>query len=81
MESITALRGPVERVDGKLTLRIPLAAGGQQLLAGARSISQVEGDLLIVNIPDWLAEKIGVSDGSVVVIDNRDGKFNLSPAD
>ena len=28
MPKITSLRGPGERLDGKLMLRIPLAAGG-----------------------------------------------------
>jgi hypothetical protein len=33
MAKITSLRGPVESIDGKLMLRIPLAAGGSELVA------------------------------------------------
>jgi antitoxin component of MazEF toxin-antitoxin module len=44
-------------------------------------LSQVEGELLIVVIPSWLAEKLGISDGSVVTIDNTNGKFNIRRRD
>jgi len=62
MENITSLRGPVECVDGELVLRIPLAAGGAQLAACARGVSEIDGDFLVVYIRDWLAEKLGVSE-------------------
>jgi hypothetical protein len=57
-DGVVSLKGPVERVNGKLVLRIPLVVGGEELVASARGISSVEGDDLVVTIPDWLAEKI-----------------------
>jgi hypothetical protein len=78
-EEFVTLKGPVEKVDGKLVLRIPLVAGGEELVASARGISSVEGDYLVVTIPDWLAEKLGIIEGSWVHVDNHDGKFHIQP--
>ena len=77
MDDITSLEGPVERVEGKLTLRIPLAAGGQALAPCARGVSEIDGEDLKVTIPEWLAEKLGIHEGSLVIVDNRNGKFNI----
>jgi hypothetical protein len=77
-EGVTSLKGPVESVDGKLTLRIPLSVGGRRLRRCARSISHVNGNVLNIIIPDWLASKLNISDGSVVSVDNRDGRFNIT---
>ena len=27
---------------------------------------------------DWLAEKLGITDGTLVAVDNRNGKFNIT---
>jgi hypothetical protein len=81
MEDATSLKGPLESFDGKLMLRIPLAAGGQALVASSRGIGVVDGDFLTVVIPPWLSAKLGVSDGSIVTVDNRNGKFNIRPSD
>jgi len=78
-EQVTSLSGPVESVNGKLVLHIPLAAGGDQLVAASRGIGVVMDDYLEVTIPDWLAEKLGITEGSIVTVDNRDGKFNITP--
>lgn len=75
----TSLTGPVERLDGRLFLRIPLAAGGRELVECSRGISTVADGLLVVEILPWLAEKLKISEGSLVTIDNRDGKFNIEP--
>jgi hypothetical protein len=75
----TSLTGPVERLDGRLFLRIPLEAGGSDLVESARGISTVADGLLIVEILPWLAEKLKIREGSLVTVDNRDGKFNLEP--
>jgi hypothetical protein len=31
-----------------------------------------------VVIPDWMAKKVGIGEGSRVAIDNRDGRFNIT---
>ncbi len=80
VDEITSLAGPVERVDGKLVLQIPLAEGGAQLVECSRGIGRVEGEDLVVTIPDWLAAKLGIDEGSTVVVDNRGGKFNITPS-
>ncbi len=77
---MTSLGGPVERIDGQLVLQIPLSAGGAALIPCSRGLSRVENDTLIVTIPDWLAEKLGLSEGSSVIVDNRHGRFNITPA-
>lgn len=81
IEGVTALEGPAERIDGKLTLRIPLDAGGRRLVRCSRGIAHVEGDRLVVVIPDWLAEKLHIEHGSQVWVDNQNAKFNLQLAD
>lgn len=73
-----SLGGPVEKHDGKLQLRIPLIAGGLELSQVARGISVIEDEMLIVTIPDWLAEKLWIEEGSRVIVDNRNGKFNIT---
>ena len=69
----------MEIIDGQLTLRIPLAAGGSKLKRCARGIARVDGEFLAVIIPGWLAEKLNIVEGSVVVVDNRQGRFNIWP--
>jgi hypothetical protein len=78
MTDVVSLEGPIELHDGKLVLRIPLAAGGDKLAAYARGIGDVDGEFLTVVIQPWLAEKLHVVEGSTVVVDNRDGKFNIT---
>ena len=81
MKNVTSLQGPVENVDGKLVLRIPLAAGGSELIESSRGIGEVDGECLKVTIPDWLAEKLGIRAGGQVSVNNFNGKFNIHPAD
>ena len=79
MDSVTSLEGPVDLVDGQLVIQIPLDAGGSAFVACARGIGHVEGDDLVITIPAWLAAQLGITDGTTVQIDNRDGKFNIRP--
>jgi len=81
MENVTSLKGPVESIDGRLVLRIPLAAGGRQLIECSRGIAAVDGECLHVSIPDWLAQQLGIEAGSQVRVDNCEGKFNIHPVD
>ena len=76
---VTSLEGPVEVLEGSLVLRIPMEAGGSHLAESARGISEVHEGFLIVRIPPWLAEKLGISEGTPVVVDNRNGKFTITP--
>jgi hypothetical protein len=79
--NVTSLRGPVEKIDGKLILRVPLEAGGSELLECSRGISEVEGDYLKILIPEWLAGVLRIDEGSLVSVDNANGIFNIHPVD
>jgi len=81
MSNVTSLQRFVENIDGKLMLRIPLAAGGRELVECSRGISEIDGDFLNIVIPGWLAEKLGVSEGSTVVVGNENGRFNIRRGD
>ena len=73
-----SLEGPVELVDGKLMIRIPLAAGGDKLAPFARGIGQTDGKYLNIVIQPWLAEKLRIGAESLVLVDNNNGKFNIT---
>jgi hypothetical protein len=78
---VISIGGPVEQVDGQLTLRIPLDAGGRDLIECSRGISSIEGDFLVIVIQDWLAKKLGLFAGSNVIVDNAEGKLNIRSND
>ena len=73
-----SLQGPVERRENRLVLRIPLDAGGDKLQLVARATSFVEGRNLVVLLPEWLAQRMGIGEGSEVHIDDRWGKLNIA---
>jgi len=79
VDEVTSLQGPVEEVDGKLALRIPLEAGGNQLIACSRGISEVKGEYLEIIIPEWLTGMLRIEKGDMVYVDNENGKFNIRP--
>lgn len=76
-ENITSLQGPVEKVDGKLVLFIPLSADGDQFIECSKEISEVLGECLKIIIPEWLAGMLRIEEGSLVSGDNANGKFNI----
>ena len=65
-DEVTSLVGPVEKIDGKLILLIPLAAGGDKFIECSRGISETEGEYLKIVIPDWLARTLGIKEGNSV---------------
>jgi hypothetical protein len=78
-DDVISLQGPVEKLDGKLVLRIPLDAGGNELIQCSRGISEIEGDFLKITISEWLSGVLPIEAGSLVSVDNRDGKCNIQP--
>jgi hypothetical protein len=78
-DDVASLQGPVEKVDGKLSLRIPLEAGGDQFVEFSRGIAEVQGEYLIIVIPEWLAAMLRIEPGDMVCVDNANGKFNIHP--
>ena len=79
MNDITRLQGPVEKIDGKLVLRIPLIAGADQFIDCSKGISEIEGEYLKIVIPEWLSGMLRIDAGSIVSVDNENGKFNIHP--
>ncbi len=82
MAEVVSLEGPVEVVNGELAILIPLEAGGAVLAPLAKGMGEIDGDFLKVVIRPWLAEKLRIAAGSLVIVDNANGKFTItrSPA-
>ena len=78
MGETISIEGPVVAHEGQLALRIPLAAGGDKLAPLAREIGTVDSEYFTVIIPPWLAEKLRIGEGSLVVVDNDNGKFTIT---
>ena len=78
MPELISLEGPVELMKGKLTVRIPLAVGGDKLAPFAQEMGTIEGDCLNVSIKPGLAARLKITAGSIVTVDNRRGKFNIT---
>jgi hypothetical protein len=78
MTDLVSLEGPVELIEGKLVIRIPLTAGGDRLAPLARGIGETDSEYLTVVIQPWLAEKLRIGAGSLVVVDNADGRFQIT---
>jgi hypothetical protein len=78
-EIVTSLPGPVEKVDGKLVLRIPLFAVGGGFTGCSSGISDREGDFLKVEIQEWLAGLLRIEERDRVTIHNTHGKFHIRP--
>jgi hypothetical protein len=78
MSDHISIEGPVELIDGKLTLRIPLSAGGDKLAPFAHGIGEIDSEYLNVVIQPWLAASLRIGAGSLVFVDNKDGKFTIT---
>jgi hypothetical protein len=78
MAEVVSLEGPVEIVDGELAIRIPLEAGGAALAPLAKGIGEIDGEFLKIVIQPWLAEKLRIGAGSLVIVDNSNGKFMIT---
>jgi hypothetical protein len=76
MESMTALEGPVLKVNGELLLLIPLADAGTEAVERSRNISEVQGDFLKIVIPEWLAGMLDIEEGDLVRVES-DGELRV----
>jgi hypothetical protein len=77
----TPFEGLVEMFKDNLTLRIPLEEGGNKLVPFARRIGEVDDEYLNIIIPPWLAEKLNIKEGSLVLVDNQNNKLNFTRSD
>ena len=73
-----SVQAPVERRRNRLVLRIPMNAGGDKLQLVARTSSFVEDGDLVVLLPEWLASRMNLGEGSEVYLDDRWGKLNIA---
>lgn len=78
MAEVVSLEGPVEIFDGELAILIPLQAGGAVLALLAKGIGEIDGEFLKVVIQPWLAQKLRIGAGSLVIVDNVNGKFSIT---
>jgi hypothetical protein len=69
----------VEKVDGNLVLRIPLAAGGEEFVECSRGVSEIKDGYLVIEIKQWLAGVLRIEQGDLVSVNNADGKLNITP--
>jgi hypothetical protein len=76
-DDVLTLQGPVENLDGMLALLIPLNEGGDRFVECCRGISEVQGDVLKIKIPEWLSGMLRIEEGDLVSVDNANGKFNI----
>jgi hypothetical protein len=78
MDGFASLQG-VEKVDGNLVLRIPLAAGGEEFVECSRGVSEIKDGYLVIEIKEWLAGVLRIEQGDLVSVNNADGKLNITP--
>jgi hypothetical protein len=77
-EPVISVTGPVAKVGDQLVLRIPMETGGEALANAARGISSVVDGFLQINLPDWLAAKLGIAEDNLVDVDNFGGRLNVT---
>jgi len=65
-------------VNGELAIVIPLEAGGTVLASLAKGIAEIDGEFLKIVIQPWLAEKLRIGVGSLVIVDNVYGKLTIT---
>lgn len=73
------LERSVERIGERLAISLPMSEGGNQFVDCTREIAEIDRDRERLNIfvPDWLAQKMHLAEGSKVIISNLDQKFTI----
>ncbi len=78
LNDYVSLEGPVERRGDRLVLRVPMNAGGDRLRLVANATSFEEDGRLVVFLPEWLAKRMQLDEGSAVHVDDRWGRLNIA---
>jgi len=81
VSEIGTMTGPVVEHEGYFWLIIPLGQGGKHFIDCSKGVSLVEDGYLKIFIAARVAEGLGIRNGSMVQINNRDGKLNIRLAD
>lgn len=76
-DDVFSLEGPVEKADGEFVLLIPLDCGGDQFIECSRGVSKVDGGYLKITIPESIVDLLRIEEGSLVSVDNKNGKLNI----
>ena len=76
-EPVDCVSGPLETSNGQLVLRIPLRLVGPQLAECTRGISRVDGDHLLIAIPNALSLAATLTSGMVVTVGRKGRKFAM----
>ena len=76
-DEMVAIRGPLEIIDGKFVLQIPLAEGGDVLAKLAGTMGRIDGDVLRIELPKKLVGELEWKAGDIVSIDNHEGLLNI----
>jgi len=77
MEGVMSLEGSVLKVNGELTLFIPLVDGVSELAEYSRGTSEVHGEYLKIVIPKWLADILQIEEGDLVCVYDGDKQFHV----
>ena len=71
------LSGPIERIDGKLSMCIPLEEGGEVLAEYTKGISRIQDGQLIISPPENMLAGMGIFEGTEIEITIKDGRFTF----
>jgi hypothetical protein len=74
-------RGRSRKSKVNLSYESHLKLAASELIECSRGISEVEKDYLKITIPEWLAGMLRIDEGSLVSVDNRNGRCNIHPID
>ena len=72
---------PVEKINGRFVLRIPLAWGGDKLIECSRSFSEIREQFLWIIVSQSVAEMLRLKEGDRVYVGNPNGEFHLRLVD
>ena len=76
---VVSIEGSIERHGDDLVLRIPLETGGFELAPYASGVGEIdEAGCLCIVIEQWMADHLRVFEGSIVIVDNEDGKLRIT---
>ncbi len=74
---VVRVEGPLERIDGRWLMRIPLTVGGDVLSATTAGIGRVKGDMLEVELAERLVQNLKLQDGQRLLVHNATGEFTF----
>jgi len=74
---VVHIEGPLEKIDGRWLMRIPLNVGGNVLAATTAGIGRIKDDILEVELPERLVQNLKLQEGQRLLVHNATGKFTF----